>query len=159
MRDWLKILHAAPLGMMSLLAVAIVLYGALLANSGAPPAGGEEAYSQAWAGFLLTLGLWSVLALMLAVGAAKGRMPVWAALAALLLHPISGLAAFVALDAASRRVGLGAVLLVLLPLPIASYAFWARLPQWREAYPPGLASAVAWGAVALLSLAAFATGL
>lgn len=159
MRSWLKTLRAAPLGMFSLSAVAIAFYGALLANSGAPSAGGEEAYSQAWAGFLLTLGLWTVLALMLVVGAAKGRMPVWAAITALLLHPISGVAAFVALDAASRRVGLGAIILVLLPLPIASYAFWARLPQWREAYPPGVASIVTWGAVALLSVAAFAMGL
>jgi len=155
----LKTLSAAPLGMISLAAVAIVLYGTLLANSGAPPAGGEEAYSQAWAGFLLTLALWIVLALMLVVGAAKGRMPVSAAVAALLLHPISGVAAFAALDAASRRVGLGATVLILLPLPIAVYAFWARLPQWREAYPPGLAGASMWGAVALLSLAAFAMGL
>ena len=159
MRISVKTLSAAPLGMISLSAIAVVLYGALLANSGAPSAGGEEAYSQAWAGFLLTLGLWIVLALMLVVGAAKGRMPVGAAIAALLLHPISGVAAFVALDAASRRVGLGAIVLILLPLPIASYAFWARLPRWREAYPPGIASASMWGAVALLSVAAFATGL
>ncbi len=159
MPDWPKILRGAPLGMLALLAIAIVLYGALLANAGAPSGGGEDASSQAWAGFLLTLWLWIVLALMLVVGAVKGRMPLPAGIAALLLHPISCIAAFIALDAASRRVGAGVLVLALLPPLIAGYALWTRLPRWRDAYPPGRVSAVAWSAVALLSLAAFATGM
>src|SRR5215469_491966 len=104
MRNWMNVLRSAPIGMIALMAVAIVLYCALLANSMAPLGHGEQAFSDAWAGFLLTFGLWIVLALMLIVGAIMGRMPLWAGIAALLLHPLSGIAAFTALDAVSRRI-------------------------------------------------------
>ena len=50
-------LRAAPLGMISLLALAAVLYVALLVTSAAPLEGGEAAYSQAWAALLLTVWL------------------------------------------------------------------------------------------------------
>lgn len=102
--------------------------------------------------------LWIALALLLVVGAVMGRMPASAAIIEVFLHPISGVAAFVALDAASRRVGAGLLLLVLLPLPIASYAFWARLTYLHKAYPRPV-SFVAVGAIAFLSVCAFATGL
>ena len=97
-------LRAAPLGMMALLALAAALYVALLVTSAAPLEGGEASYSQAWGALLLTFWLWVVLALALVVGAAMGRMPLAAGIAALLLHPISGVAAFVAIDAVSRHV-------------------------------------------------------
>jgi hypothetical protein len=145
--------------MILLLAVAIALYGALLANSGVSAGGGEDAISQAYAGLFLTLWLWLALALLLIVGAIMGRMPVWALVAMLLLHPISGIAAFVALDAASRRVGAGVVILAVLPPAIAAYAFWARLTQLHEAYPPRMVSALALGAIAFLSVCGFLTGL
>jgi hypothetical protein len=145
--------------MILLLAVAIALYGALLANAGVPAGGGEEAISQAYAGFFLTLWLWIVLALLLVFGAIIGRMPAWAAISLLLLHPISGIAAFVALDAASRHIGAGAFILFLLPPAIAGYAFWARLTQLHEAYPPRTVSAVALGAIGFLSVCGFLTGM
>jgi hypothetical protein len=151
-------LRAAPLGMMALLALAATLYVALLAVSAAPLEGGEAGYSQAWGALLLTLWLWVVLALALAVGAVNGRMPRAAGIAALLLHPISGVAAFVAIDATSRHIEGALGVVALLPPLIAFYALWARLPSLRASAPAGIVGAAVWGAVALLSAGAFATG-
>ena len=144
--SWLARLRAAPLGMTALLALAAILYVALLINGATPLEGGEAAYSQAWGDLLLTFWLWVALALALIVAAVNGRMPLAAGLAALLLHPISGVAAFVALDAASRHVA-GALGVV------------ALLPSLSASAPAGVVSAAVWGAVALLSAAALATGL
>ena len=152
-------LRTSPLGMMALLALAAVLYVALLVTSAAPLEGGEASYSQAWGALLLTVWLWVVLALALVVGAAVGRMPLAAGIAALLLHPISGIAAFVAIDAVSRHVQGALGVVALLPLLIAFYALWARLPSLNASAPAGVVSVAVWGAVALLSAAAFATGL
>ena len=154
----LERLRTAPLGMMALLALAAVLYVALLVTSAAPLEGGEAAYSQAWGALLLTLWLWIVLALALVGGAVMGRMPRAAGIAALLLHPISGVAAFVAIDAASRHVQGALAVVALLPPLIALYALWARLPSLRAGAPPGIVAAAVWGAVALVSAGAFATG-
>jgi len=151
-------LRAAPLGMMALLALAATLYVALLAVSAAPLEGGEAGYSQAWGALLLTIWLWVVLALALAVGAVNGRMPPAAGIAALLLHPISGVAAFVAIDAVSRHIEGALGVVALLPPLIAFYALWARLPSLRASAPAGIVGAAVWGAVALLSAGAFATG-
>ena len=151
-------LRAAPFGMIALLALAAALYVALLVASAAPLEGGEAAYSQAWGALLLTFWLWVVLALALAVGAVMGRMPRGAGIAALLLHPISGVAAFVALDAVSRHIQGALGIVALLPPLIAFYALWTRLPSLRASAPAGVVSAAVWGAVALLSAAAFATG-
>jgi hypothetical protein len=152
-------LRTAPLGMTALLALAAVLYVALLVTSAAPLEGGEAAYSQAWGSLLLTVWLWIALALLLMIGAINGRMPRSAEIAALLLHPIAGVATFVALDAASRHVGGALGITALLPPLIAFYALWARLPSLRAAAPAGAVAGALWGAVALISAAAFATGL
>jgi len=152
-------LRAAPLGMMALLALAAVLYVALLVTSAAPLEGGEAAYSQAWGALLLTFWLWVALALALVVGAVMGSMPRATGFAALLLHPISGVAAFVAIDAVSRHVQGALAAVALLPPLIAFYALWARLPSLRSSAPPGIVGAAVWTAVALLSAGTFATGL
>jgi hypothetical protein len=151
-------LRAAPLGMTALLVLAAMLYVALLIAGATPLEGDEAAYSQAWGALLLTFWLWVVLALALVVGAVKGRMPIAAVIAALLLHPISGVAAFVAVDAASRHIEGALGIVALLPPLIAFYALWARLPSLRAIAPGGIVAAAVWGAVALLSAAAFATG-
>jgi len=151
-------LRAAPLGMIALLTLAATLYVALLAISAAPLEGGEASYSQAWGALLLTLWLWVVLALALTVGAVMGRVPLAAGVAALLLHPISGVAAFVAIDAASRHIEGALGIVAALPPLIAFYALWARLPSLRASAPAGIVGAAVWGAVALLSASAFATG-
>jgi hypothetical protein len=152
-------LRTAPLGMTALLALAATLYLALLVTSAAPLEGGEASYSQAWGALLLTFWLWVVLALALVVGAVMGRMPLAAGIAALLLHPISGVAAFVAIDAASRHVAGALGLVAALPPLIAFYALWARLPSLRAGAPAGIVAAAVWGAVAVVSAGAFATGL
>jgi hypothetical protein len=152
-------LRAAPLGMIALLALAAVLYVALLVASAAPLESGEAAFSQAWGALLLTFWLWVVLALALLVAAVIGHMPRTAGFAALLLHPISGVAALVAIDAVSRHVEGALAVVALLPPLIAFYALWARLPTLRASAPQGLVGAAIWGAVALLSASALATGL
>ena len=104
MPAWSEKLRSAPYGVIALLAVAIGLYVAVLANSVPASGGGEERISQAYAAFFLTLWLWIVLALLLLVGGIMGQMPRWAAISAIFLHPLAGLVAFVALDAVSRHV-------------------------------------------------------
>jgi hypothetical protein len=159
MFEWSSKLRSLPYGALALLAVAAVLYVALLATAAAPPRGGEERISQDYAGFLLTLLLWIVLALLLLVGGLMGRMPRSAALSATALHPLSGIAAFVALDAVSRNIGGAILFIVLLPPLIAAYALWARLPQLHEAYPQRPVSLAVWSGVALLTIGGMATGL
>jgi hypothetical protein len=157
--DRLARLRAAPFGMLTLLGLAAALYIALLSAAAAPLEGGEAAYSQAWGALLLTFWLWAVLALALIVGAVMGQMPLAFGLAALLLHPISGVAAIVAIDAVSRHIQGAIAFVALLPPLIAFYALWARLPSLRSRAPATTVGAIVWGAVALLSAGAFATGL
>jgi len=159
MQGWPVKLRSVPYGALALLVVAAVLYVALLANAAPPAGGGEDRIGEAYAGFFLTLSLWIVLALLLLVGGLMGRMPRWAAVCALVLHPLSGIAAFVALDAVSRNIGGAMLFIVLLPPLIAGYALWARLPQLHEAYPPRPVSLAVWSAVALLTVGGMATGL
>jgi hypothetical protein len=152
-------LRAAPLGLLTLLGLAAALYVALLVTSAAPLEGGEAAYSQAWGALLLTFWLWVVLALALIVGAVMGQMPLTFGLAALLLHPLSGVAAVVAIDAVSRHIQGAIAVVALLPPLIAFSALWARLPSLRASAPADVVGAAVWGAVALLSVVGFATGL
>jgi hypothetical protein len=157
--DWFSKLRGAPIGTIALLALAGVLYCELLTTSAEPLGGGEEAFSQAYGALLLTLWLWLVLAFLLVVGAVKGHMPRWAALSALLLHPLSGVAAFAAVDAASRHIAGALLIVALLPLIIAGYALWARLPRLRALFPEFATSATAGAAILALSVAALMTGI
>jgi hypothetical protein len=50
-------------------------------------------------------------------------------------------------------------LVAALPPLIAFYALWARLPSLRAGAPAGIVAAAVWGAVAVVSAGAFATGL
>jgi hypothetical protein len=159
MPGWTSKLRSAPVGAIGLLAVAAVLYVALLVNAVAPAGSGEEAISQGYAVLELTLCLWIALALLLLVGGVRGRMPGWVAISAIFLHPLAGVAEFVALDAVSRQI-YGAIAFVALTPPlIAGYAVWARLPQLHEAYPPRPVSLVVWGATVILSIGAVMSSL
>lgn len=80
-----------------------------------------------------------------------GRMPRWAAVAAVFLLPLSGVAAFVAVDMCSRHIGWAIVFPALLPALIALYAIWARFPQLHERLPEATTSAAAWSAVLALA--------
>lgn len=158
MPEWPTKLRAIPFGAIALLAVAAILYGALLANA-FPVTGGEDRISQAFGAFFLTLALWLDLALLLMVGGVRGEMPRWTAYSAIVLHPLAGLAEAVALDAVSRNINGAMVFVVLLPLVIAGYAMWARLTVLHKAYPPRPVSVAAWAAIVLLTIGGMATGL
>ena len=148
--------RSRPLGLLLLLPVALVLYGLLLANAVNQPAGGgESGIAAALAGLFLTVGLWIVLAVMLVVAGITGSMPRWVGFLALVLVPMSGVAAFTALDMCSRHMPWALLFLVLLPVLIVFYAFWARLPALRARFGEPTSAAV-WGSVFALSIAAFA---
>ena len=160
MPGWLTKLRSIPFGAIALLAVAVALYVALLANAFPPTGGGgEDRISQAFGAFFLTLSLWLVLALLLIVGGVRGEMPRWMAYSAIALHPLAGLAEAIALDAVSRNVSGAMFFVALLPVVIAGYAMWARLTVLHKAYPPQPVSAAALGAIALLTIGGMATGL
>jgi hypothetical protein len=148
--------RSLPLGLLLMLPVALVLYGVMLANAVHEPGGGAEAgLSEAILGFLVTVGLWIVLAVMLLAAGLTGAMPRWAAILAVVLVPMSGVAAFTALDMCSRHMPWAVLFLVLLPILIAFYAFWARLPALRLALDAERTSVAIWGSVFALSIAAF----
>jgi hypothetical protein len=148
--------RSLPLGLLLILPVAIVLWALLLANAvNQPSGGGESSMAAAFAGLFVTLGLWLVLALMLVVAGITGSMPRWVGFLALVLVPMSGVAAFTALDMVSRHMPWAIVFLILLPILIVFYAFWARLPALRSALDAQRTSAAVWGSVFALSVVAF----
>ena len=91
------------------------------------------AIGAAYQELLLTFALWVVLAIMLLIGGLVGEMPRWAAILAIFLCPLSGVATVVATDMCSREVGGAIVFPAFLPPLVGSYAAWARLPQLRRA--------------------------
>jgi len=107
------------------------------------------------AAFALIYGLvlWTLLGGLLAIAGIQGRMPLWAGITATVLLPLSGVSAAIAVDLFRTEGRWFSIVPVLLPPVIAAYAMWARLPQTHRALPPTVTSAVAWGAVLLLTLA------
>ena len=104
-----------PIGLLVLLAVAVPLYGLMLANAVNQPSGGGEAgLEAALEGLFLTAGLWIVLVIMIIVGAVRGTMPGWAGGLAGILFPASGVANFTAVDLCSRRMPWAIVVPILL---------------------------------------------
>jgi hypothetical protein len=145
---------APPYGFLLVLAVAAALYVAMLVNAASIQAGGGEAViGAAFESMFILLGMWIALAILLLIGGLMGEMPGRAALAALALTPMSGVAAFVAIDMCSRHMRWAIVFPALLAALIAYYAAWARMPGLR-AKAPGVTGLV-WGAVFGLSVAAF----
>lgn len=136
------------------MAVAGALYVLVIGNALNTPAGGGEArIADAFAALFLTAGLWIVLAVIMAVGGIMGAMPRWAAAAAVLLIPVSGVGAIIAIDMCSRQMRWAVVFPALLPLIIVFYAYWARSTGLHAALPPRPLSLLAWGAVLVLSVA------
>ena len=103
---------------------------------------------------------WMLLAVLMAIGALGGDMPAWAALAALPLIPASGWAALVAenelVGPPARAFNWPIAEPALVPPMVAALCIWAVMPPLRHAVPAWLAGGVVWGAVAVLTLAAFA---
>jgi hypothetical protein len=144
--------------MFVLTALACLLYVFMIANALNTPTGGggEDRIGDAFEALFVTGGLWIVLAAMVAVGAIMGSMPRWAAILAVFLIPLSGVAAFIAIDMCSRNMRWAVAFPALLPLIITFYAYWARSKRLHDALPPRRASLFAWGAVLVLSIAPMA---
>jgi hypothetical protein len=134
------------------MAVAAVLYVLMFNSALTPMGGGEAAFSDAYEAFLIVVGLWIVLAIMLLVGGLMGSMPRWAGWTAVPLVPFSGVAAFAAIDMCSRHMRGAIVFPAALALIIAFYAYWARSTHLHEKMPAQKVSGLVWGAVFVLSV-------
>lgn len=148
---------AAPIGAILVLSAASLVYLVMLANLA--PDGGTDAagrgLAQAFA-VLIGIVLWLLLAVLLVIGAAHGRMPLAATLAAVVLLPASAVAAFHAMDLIDHGNQWAIAVPAALPPLIAAYALWARLPGLHGCLPPLPTSLVAAIAVVLLSVLPFA---
>jgi hypothetical protein len=125
--------RAPPIGAILALAVAALFYlGMMLTLSNVQNADTDavgRAMAEAFAIFF-GIGLWMALAVLLLIGGVKGEMPVWSAVAAALVLPISGFAAIVAVGLLARGDSARYILVPGLIAPlIAGYAIWARLPD------------------------------
>ncbi len=127
----------APIGTIILGGVASLLYALMLANlidTGDTDAAGRG-LNQAFAA-LVGLLLWIVLAILLVIAAAKGRMPFAGIIAAVILLPASAVGAFAAASLYDGQQAWPILVVALLPPLIAFYAIWARLPQLHPYLPP-----------------------
>jgi lipoprotein NlpI len=142
--------------MVVLLVVAILLYAFTLANAAEAPY--LESIDQGLAAIYAMIGtvlLWIVLGALLIMAAAGGAMPGWAGLAALLLHPLSGVAAVTALvmlTDTSRAPHWPIGVLIALPPLLALYAVWARQPRLHATLPANAISGAVLGAVLVVSI-------
>jgi hypothetical protein len=146
--------RSVPFGTILVLAIACVLYVAMLATISFSAGGGDASVGRAIVSLLVTLGTWIALAVLLAVGGIMGDMPRWAAWVAVILLPLSGVAAITAIDMCSRRIEWAVIFPIVLPLLIATYALWARVPRFHAAISAERMSACVWVLVLVLSVTA-----
>lgn len=149
--------RALPWGTILLLAIAGVLYVAMLSTISFSAGGGDAAFGQAVASLFATIGLWIALVVLLIAAGVSGEMPRWAVFTAVFLMPFSGVATFAAIDMCSRHIKWAVVFPLVLPLVIAVYALWIRLPRLRAVASAEHASTVAWALMLVLSGAALLT--
>ncbi|AXK82454.1 hypothetical protein DW352_19180 [Pseudolabrys taiwanensis] len=101
--------------------------------------------------------LWGLLALIALIAFVKGDMPGWAAVAAAVLIPVSGLVTFGVLglmtepQLAPYRWPL--VIPAAMPPLVIAFCLWALLPGTHTYVPAPLAGGAAWGLVLLLCVA------
>lgn len=145
---------AVPVGSLVLIALGIVPYAMMLAGLG--DLHDADGISRGLAALYAVAGiaiLWIMLAILLALAAAKGRMLRWAGIAAFVLHLASLAATIAAMVLMSSSGSDWAILTPALAAPlIAVYAVWARLPGLHGVLPPVATSSVVWGAVLVLSV-------
>jgi hypothetical protein len=114
-----------------------------------------NAMSQGFAA-LQAIVLWVVLAILTLLCLAKGQVPAWASLAAVLLVPGSGVAAIGALELLAQTElppHLWPIVALAAPPPlIVAFCLWAVAPPLRARLPANVVSAAVWGAVLALSL-------
>jgi hypothetical protein len=131
----------------------LVLLPGLAELDGSDAAG--NAMSQGFAA-LQAIALWVVLAILTLLCLAKGQAPAWAALAAVLLVPGSGVAAISALELLAQPElppYLWPIAALAAPPPlIVAFCLWAITPPSRDRLPANVVSIAVWGAVLALSL-------
>lgn len=145
--------RSTPIGLYLLLPVAGILYLLLLQSALRPSPGGEAAFSAAFESYFIVAGLWITLIVMMLVAVDSGAMPRWCSLLAVVLVPLSGVAAFVAVDMCSRNMRWAVVFPALAAPLIAFYATWSRTPRLLAGLPAQSMSLATWGAILILSIA------
>ena len=145
--------QTVPVGSIVLIVLGVVPYALVMA--GMSDLHDVDGISRGLAAIYAVIGiaiLWIMLAILLWLGAAKGRMPSWAGIAALVLHPVSLVAVGATVDLLSSP-GFDWALIVpgVLPPLIAAYALWARLPGLHGVLPETATSGAVCAAVLLLS--------
>lgn len=143
---------SVPFGTIVLMALAAVLYMAMLSTVSFSAGGGDAAMGQALAGFFFTVALWIVLALLVANAAIMGEIPRGIVVVSALLVPLAGVTTFVAIDMCSRHIKWAIIGPLLLPLLVASYATTARFARMRAVFPGNGFSIAIWSVVAVLSI-------
>jgi hypothetical protein len=148
-----------PYGAIALFAIAFLLYAGLLANllgsRGTDMAGRGMAL-----GFdaIIGLVLWIVLAGLFALAWFNGRLPGWLAVAALIVLPLSAIAAAAAAGLAEERGWWLMAAPIALPPLLALLALWGRLPALHDVLPVGPTTAVLGGAIVLLTVVPLVMG-
>lgn len=152
-------LRSPPVGAVMLAVLAGLFYAAELATIHDTGAGGGAGDSLASAFVtVFATALWVVLAGLMLVAFKNGRMPVWAAIAALVLLPLSGRASFTAANLYAAGQDWTWIIPVLVPPVIVLYALWIRIPALVAALSEEFASALAGAAlVALIAASAWAS--
>ena len=145
--------QTVPVGSIVLIVLGVVPYAMVMA--GMSDLHDVDGISRGLAAIYAVIGiaiLWIMLAILLGLGAAKGRMPSWAGIAALVLHPVSLVAVGATVDLLSSP-GFDWALIVpgVLPPLIAAYALWARLPGLHGLLPKTATSGAVFAAVLVLS--------
>jgi hypothetical protein len=140
------------------LVLTAVLWAATVANTitirSSDAAG--NALSHAF-GVLMAIALFVLLAILLVLAAARGVMPVWMRIAAVILVPASGAATIAAIEIMSQGtewpVRWPLTIPVLAPALIVALALWTALPSIHGLASASAAGGIALGGLALLSVA------
>jgi hypothetical protein len=141
-----------PYGAIALFAIAFLLYSGFLANllgsRGTDLAGRGMAL-----GFAAIIGvvLWLVLTGLFVLAWFNGRLPGWLAVAALIVLPLSAIAAAAAAGLAEERGWWLMTVPIALPPLLALFALWGRLPALHGVLPVGPTSAVLGGTIMVLT--------
>lgn len=154
------------IGALLLLGLACLLYLALMHDIVPSPARefiqrGEPASNAIERGlaelvaFVLILLLWIVLAILVFRRGKGQKMPPLVLAAAVILLPLSGIAAIYATELYASYAGWAILVPALLPPLIALNAMWMRLPASRAALPAKIINPTAWGAILVLTIAPF----
>ncbi len=139
-----------------LLIVALVLWvgfaGGALTLHESDPAG--NALSNAYTS-IIGMVLWVVLAALLLVASKRGEWPGWAAIAAWILVPTSGVTAIAVIQSMSRDGSRGKILVVIpiiAPFLLLGYASWQFFPSLRSMAYGGTANVIVWSSLLAVSV-------